>query len=407
MMNKPSKNSFLTFGSIYNQPISPSEQQLVCARQLAREKTITKLFCFSQEVYIELVHGLASILIGNTPILSELSVFPIHNHLKIKPNIYFNIVPVSNEVTYNLIAPKVCMVPTELAVPYTYLPLHAPFQVSDILDCYQTDVTQFHFHTSSHNYYELLYVSEGSLNVSIDKHSFTLSAHDLILCAPNDPLRARQITIHEACSYMTMVFDLRGQMPPHILHHIFRCSNELKDILWKISKQAACDSYYAQMLMPCHLQETLVRVLMHADETRKRRVLTGTQGEVHSDLLQQILAYMNTHVTEPITVEEICHEFFISRSSLQMLFKMYLHSSPKSYLLNSKLEKSKELIRESQHTISEIAYLLGFSSIHYFSRLFKKYFQISPSEYAKQAADETSNAAARGEAEDTQFPPSL
>lgn len=406
-MNKPSKNSFLAFGSIYDQPISPSEQQLVCTRQLAREKTITNLFCFPREVYIELVHGLASILIGTSPTLTELSIFPIHNHLKIKPNIYFNIVPISNEVTYNLIAPKVCMVPAELPVPYTYLPLCAPFQVSDVLDCYQTDVTQFHFHTSSHNYYELLYVSEGSLNVSIDKHNFTLSAHDLILCAPNDPLRARQITINAACSYMTIVFDLRGRVPPHILHHVFHCSSELKDIFWKISKQAGCDPYYAQMLTPCHLQETLIRVLTQADETRKRRILPGTQSEVHSDLLQQILAYMNAHVTEPITVEEICHEFFISRSSLQMLFKMYLHSSPKSYLLNSKLEKSKELIRENQHTISEIAYLLGFSSIHYFSRLFKKYFDISPSEYAKQAADEIPDNNAANKDDDVDFSASL
>lgn len=390
-MNKTSKNNFLPFGLIYNKPISPAEQQLVCTRQLARQKTVTKLFSFPCEVYIELVHGLASILIGSSPVLEELSIFSIHNHLKIKANMYFNIIPVSNEVTYNLIAPKVCMIPTELSVPYTYLPLSAPFQVSEVLDCYQTDASQFHFHTSSHNYYELLYVSEGRLNISIEKHNFMLSAHDLILCAPNDPLRARQITIDSACSYLTIIFDLHGKVLPHLTHHIFHCSSELKDILWKLSKQSLSDSYYNQMLIPCYLQEVLVRVLSQAEETRKRRVISGTQSEVHSELLQQILSYMNAHVTEPITVEEICHEFFISRSSLQMLFKMYLHISPKSYLLNSKLEKSKELIRENQHTISEIAYLLGFSSIHYFSRLFKKYFDMSPSEYAKQAASETLN----------------
>ncbi len=394
-MNKTSKNNFLPFGSIYDKPISPAEQQLVCTRQLARQKTVTKLFSFPCEVYIELVHGLASILIGASPALEELSIFSVHNHLKIKPNMYFNIIPVSNEVTYNLIAPKVCMVPTELPVPYTYLPLSAPFQVCEVLDCYQTEVSQFHFRTSSHNYYELLYVSEGRLNISIEKHHFTLSAHDLILCAPNDPLRARHLTIDSDCSYLTVVFDLKGKLPFHLAHHIFRCSSEIKDILWKLSKQSPSDSYYTQMLIPCHLQEVLVRLLTQADETRKRRVISGsTQSEVHSELLQQILAYMNAHVTEPITIEEICHEFFISRSSLQMLFKMYLHISPKSYLLNSKLEKSKELIRENQHTISEIAYLLGFSSIHYFSRLFKKYFDMSPSEYAKQAAGKPSDRAA-------------
>ena len=96
---------------------------------------------------------------------------------------------------------------------------------------------------------------------------------------------------------------------------------------------------------------------------------------------------MNKRLTEPLTIEDICHEFFISRSSLQALFKTHLNTSPKNYLLNIKLQKSKELIRENQYTISEIAYRLGFSSIHYFSRLFKKYFNTTPRDYARKVAE--------------------
>ena len=101
---------------------------------------------------------------------------------------------------------------------------------------------------------------------------------------------------------------------------------------------------------------------------------------------------MNKHLTEQVTMEEICHEFYISRSTLQTLFKTHLNTSPKNYLLNIKLQKSKELIRENQYTISEIAYKLGFSSIHYFSRLFKKYFNTTPSAYARKAAKNESSA---------------
>ena len=90
---------------------------------------------------------------------------------------------------------------------------------------------------------------------------------------------------------------------------------------------------------------------------------------------------------DKITIEEICHEFYLSRSSLQALFKTHLNSSPKNHLLNIKLQKSKELIRENQYTISEIAYMLGFSSIHYFSRLFKKNFNTTPSAYVKKIAE--------------------
>ena len=132
-------------------------------------------------------------------------------------------------------------------------------------------------------------------------------------------------------------------------------------------------------------------LLMQFYETINHKALFSDSKSHMNDLLSEILAYMNKRIDEPITIEEICHEFYISRSSLQALFKTHLNSSPKNYLLNIKLQKSKELIRENQYTISEIAYMLGFSSIHYFSRLFKKYFNITPSAYVKKIMDSQSS----------------
>ena len=83
------------------------------------------------------------------------------------------------------------------------------------------------------------------------------------------------------------------------------------------------------------------------------------------------------------TIEEICHKFSISRSSLQTLFKNNLNMAPKQYISDLKLNKSKLLIKESVYTISEISSKLGFTSIHYFSRKFKQQYGITPTDYAK------------------------
>ena len=85
-----------------------------------------------------------------------------------------------------------------------------------------------------------------------------------------------------------------------------------------------------------------------------------------------------------MTVAEICQKFSLSRSSLQILFKENLQQTPKRYISELKLEKSCQLIREGKYTISEIALMLGFNSIHYFSRAFTQKYNIAPSEYAKQ-----------------------
>ena len=57
--------------------------------------------------------------------------------------------------------------------------------------------------------------------------------------------------------------------------------------------------------------------------------------------------------------------------------------APKQYISNLKLNKGKLLIKESTHTISEISAMLGFTSVHYFSRKFKQEYGITPSDYAK------------------------
>jgi AraC-like DNA-binding protein len=76
-------------------------------------------------------------------------------------------------------------------------------------------------------------------------------------------------------------------------------------------------------------------------------------------------------------------KFSISRSSLQNLFRANLHISPKQYISNLKLSQAKQLIQEHTRTISEISDMLGFTSIHYFSRKFKLQYGVSPSDYSK------------------------
>ena len=114
---------------------------------------------------------------------------------------------------------------------------------------------------------------------------------------------------------------------------------------------------------------------------------TPMQQKFEDELLNEIILYINENIYSPLYVEDLCERFAISRSSLQSLFRNYVYTAPKEYISNLKLEKSKVLIKESKYTISEIAYILGFSSIHYFSRRFKQKFGMSPSDYATKFVD--------------------
>jgi AraC-like DNA-binding protein len=60
---------------------------------------------------------------------------------------------------------------------------------------------------------------------------------------------------------------------------------------------------------------------------------------------------------------------------------------PKEYINEAKLSRSRTLIRNGDRTISEIASMLGFNSIHYFSRKFTHRFGITPSEFSRGIYD--------------------
>lgn len=386
MIHKVSNNDFGAFGSFYDASMNAEPNSTISRHQMLHTKSVDQLFYFPSEIYIELTQGVASILVGTSTHAEELKTFPIHHYVKLNPNTYFNLIVHSDEIIYNLIAPNIQPVVTKLSVPYLYQPFFSPFNVLEIFDCYVTQVTQFHFHSIIHDYYELFYVIDGTLTLNLAGTNYLLAPQELMICGPHQPY-PRQLICEDACRYLTVVFDMGNAEQMHFIGQIFCCTEVLQSVLNKLMVQGTCNSYYTQTLMLCYLQEIIVHLMQLNDSKLHLHHVPNSQQAFQNDLLQQILSYMNKKVAEPMTVEEICHKFFISRSSLQTLFRAHLHTSPKNYLINIKLQKSKELIQENRHTISEIAYLLGFSSIHYFSRLFKKYFNISPSEYAKQVCE--------------------
>ena len=136
--------------------------------------------------------------------------------------------------------------------------------------------------------------------------------------------------------------------------------------------------------MHCLLTETIIRLLQGIYTVPSSQPSSVVRQNYQEELFDQILAYLESKLYEPLTVADICQQFSLSRSTLQLLFKNAVNQSPKKYISDMKLEKSCQMLRENKYTISEISLKLGYSSIHYFSNAFNQKYHISPSEYAKR-----------------------
>ncbi|MBM7833961.1 AraC family transcriptional regulator [Clostridium sardiniense] len=95
----------------------------------------------------------------------------------------------------------------------------------------------------------------------------------------------------------------------------------------------------------------------------------------------EALDFIHKNYDKEISVADIAAEVNIDRSHLFKLFKSNMTMSPQQYLINYRLNKACELLRKSTSSINEIAYLTGFSSPSYFSRIFTKYNGLSPINY--------------------------
>ena len=100
--------------------------------------------------------------------------------------------------------------------------------------------------------------------------------------------------------------------------------------------------------------------------------------------IEEILHFMHEHYQEQLSVTRIADLFQIERRHLAYLFKRYTGMSPLNYLTEYRIRRSKELLRQSDYSITKVAELVGFEDNLYFSRIFKKRTGYSPSAYREK-----------------------
>ncbi|MBQ8850605.1 MAG: helix-turn-helix domain-containing protein [Clostridia bacterium] len=103
----------------------------------------------------------------------------------------------------------------------------------------------------------------------------------------------------------------------------------------------------------------------------------------HGDRLFKIQNYIQEHITDGVTVEKICADNFISKSTLYRLFKTELGISPTEYIKNQKIRIACRILKLTSIDISEIVRQLGFYDNSHFSRTFYSVMNISPAAYRK------------------------
>lgn len=390
MQYKTSSSHFEKYGTVYNQSMKLEKSDLVCHEaEISAKESISMFYTFDSEIYIEVKSGMASLIVSETPDAETFEVFAIHRNVKLKPHIYFQISSVSSTSAYRLITKERHLPePTLVAPPYYVQRVLPRIRVKEILGYYYAvRDSGYTFQGESHPYYELTYVDRGTLVTEVDGTAYELTDRDLIIYGPNQ-FHTQKIRVGSSCSYITILFELEPETDHFhtLLNRTFSYSKKIHHLMKSLVNESSSFTPYMDSMILCLLQEIIIRLLQSdyiPPETKEETLLSEVRQNQHDELLDKVLAYIDDTICEPITIGEICEKFSVSRSTLQFLFNENLHQTPRKYISNLKMEKSRQLINEDRYTFSEIALMMGFNSIHYFSRAFTAKYKMTPTEYAK------------------------
>lgn len=134
------------------------------------------------------------------------------------------------------------------------------------------------------------------------------------------------------------------------------------------------------------------RAQSHKYEDYGRRYineLSHTDDEVVSkpqDVVEKVKQYIQTHISENITVDDLAGLVYLSADHLRRVFKKQEDITIVDYIIKKRLELAKTLLEQDKLTITMISAKVGYNNYSYFTKMFKKMYGMTPREYQHQCS---------------------
>ena len=233
----------------------------------------------------------------------------------------------------------------------------------------------------THNHMELFFIVGGKGQFLIDDQLYPVDINTLVMINPN--VTHTEVSLNaQPLEYIVLGIDgielatsntSNGQFS--ILNHYesMEISSCLRNILREMEQknpgyEDVCQAYMEILII------RLMRTTALAVPAEPQTVSTNRQ-------CASVRRYIDLHFKEPLTLEQLAEEGHMNKFYLSHAFKKEYGLSPINYMISKRIEESKYLLAETDLSMSQIAQLLGFSSLSYFSQVFHRTQDITPKEY--------------------------
>lgn len=256
------------------------------------------------------------------------------------------------------------------------------------------------FQGESHDFWELVYVDKGTLTAVAEDVTYELSQGQLLFHRPNEfhKLSANGTV---APNLVIVSFVSNSAAMTFFEHRRLFATQRQRDLLSQLVREAgqafSCPlgdpslpqmtcaedaPFGAQQLVQLSLEALLIDIIRTGEpSTEKPRVASSVKQHADSELTERVIRYMDEHLCNNLSFSTICLYSAQSATNLKTIFKSVTGMGVMEYYRHLKIERAKQLLREGNGNITQIADRLGYTSVHYFSRHFKQATGMTPREY--------------------------
>ncbi len=116
---------------------------------------------------------------------------------------------------------------------------------------------------------------------------------------------------------------------------------------------------------------------------RRKKVATSSvhPASQSSPQLLRTIAYIHQHLSEPLSISQLCRYSCMSRANFFRVFKRATGLSPVAFINRERVLCAAQLLLQDFQSLADVCYQVGFNSVSYFIRTFKKYFGMTPLRY--------------------------
>lgn len=291
---------------------------------------------------------------------------------------------------------------------YDGITLHNSINIGKIYSIHYFEyMNDFSFEGESHNFWEFICVDKGEVGVTADDSFTILKKGDIAFHQPNEfhnvqavgGIAPNLVVISFQCTDNAMRFfkkrilqidETERNLLADIIIEARRCFDcRLDDPYLQNMPMKEPDLFGAEQMIHLLLTQFIIHLirrysapLMLHKRLPRLESIKATKSRSDTEVFNRIVGYLEEKLNTRVTIEQICHDNLIGRSQLQKIFKEQCNMGIIEYFSLMKINAAKELMRTNHMNFTQISEHLGYTSIHYFSRQFKKVTGMTPSEYA-------------------------